>query len=379
VTPTGRSLVVLACVAVCAAAPGVAQAKVAHPNPAFVSPQVDYVNPLEDGAGHVASLQPLEPSVTAQAVADQQWLDYQRNDDLGGFVPAPIGFSALRSGGRNVVGSNGGTSQLPQFSAAASGVVRSFAFTGGPPGNPDNGGTTVPGLGSPPTVTPPTNSNAPPPNQGFGGKPTPSGVTTTSEEPTTSTGTTGTSPPPTTTTTTTTRPPPTTTTTPITTTTTTTTPTTTTVPTTTSTSGGGGGSSGGGTPTPVSCGPGALSITSDLADCRIVAVNMAPGDSTVEHVTVRNDTADPFTLSLQASGTPNHLWNDLQMGVWEQGTPAPSPLPALLLWTTQENQLATLAPGASITYVIELALPASAGNDDQGYAAVIDFLWHAQA
>jgi hypothetical protein len=106
---------------------------------------------------------------------------------------------------------------------------------------------------------------------------------------------------------------------------------------------------------------------------------MAPGDSTVEHVTVRNESGEPFTLSLKASGTPNHLWDDLQMGVWEQSTPAPSPLPALLLWTTQENQLATLAPDESITFVVELALPASAGNDDQGYAAVIDFLWHAQA
>jgi hypothetical protein len=106
---------------------------------------------------------------------------------------------------------------------------------------------------------------------------------------------------------------------------------------------------------------------------------MAPGDTTVEHVTVRNDTTDPFTLSLRASGVPNHLWNDLQLGVWEQNTPAPSPLPALLLWTTQENQLATLQPGESITFVVELALPASAGNDDQGYAAVIDFTWHAQA
>ena len=108
-------------------------------------------------------------------------------------------------------------------------------------------------------------------------------------------------------------------------------------------------------------------------------MNQAPGDSTVEHVTIRNDSDEPFTLSLRASGSTNRLWNDLQMGVWEQGTPAPSPLPALLWWTLQENRLSTLQPGQAITYVIELALPASVGNDDQGLAAVIDFHWHAQA
>ena len=106
---------------------------------------------------------------------------------------------------------------------------------------------------------------------------------------------------------------------------------------------------------------------------------MAPGDSTYEHVTVRNDSGEPITLSLRAGGGTNHRWNVLQRGVWEQSTPAPSPLPALLWWTTQENQLTTLQPGESITFVIELALPASAGNDDQGLAASIDFHWHAQA
>jgi len=65
------------------------------------------------------------------------------------------------------------------------------------------------------------------------------------------------------------------------------------------------------------------------------------------------------------------------MGVWELNTPAPAPLPALLWWTLQDNPLTTLQPGESVTYNIELALPASAGNADQGKTATIDFTWRA--
>jgi hypothetical protein len=105
---------------------------------------------------------------------------------------------------------------------------------------------------------------------------------------------------------------------------------------------------------------------------------MAPGDSAFELMTIKNESDVPFTLSLRASGTPNRLWDDLEMGVWEVGSPAPAPLPALLWWTLQENQLTTLQPDESASFHIELALPASAGNADQGYAASIDFHWHAQ-
>jgi hypothetical protein len=121
-----------------------------------------------------------------------------------------------------------------------------------------------------------------------------------------------------------------------------------------------------------------LSIDSNLAGCRIYAVNMAPGDSAFERMTIRNESDVPFTLSLRASGAPNRLWDDLELGVWEVGTPAPSPLPALLWWTAQDNQLTTLQPGETVIYQIELALPATAGNADQGYGATIDFHWHAQ-
>jgi hypothetical protein len=106
---------------------------------------------------------------------------------------------------------------------------------------------------------------------------------------------------------------------------------------------------------------------------------MSPGDSTFERVTITNTSDQTFDLSLKASGDPNHLWNDLQMGVWPVNTAAPTPLPGLLLWTTQYNKLTTLAVGESVTYNIELYLPPSAGNADQGLAATIAFNWQASA
>ena len=105
---------------------------------------------------------------------------------------------------------------------------------------------------------------------------------------------------------------------------------------------------------------------------------MAPGDSGSEVMTIHNDSGGPFTLSLRASGTTNTLWNDLQMGVWQTGTAAPSPLPALLWWTTGDNDLATLAAGQTIKYTIELYLPTTAGNAVQGMAATIDLTWKAR-
>jgi hypothetical protein len=105
---------------------------------------------------------------------------------------------------------------------------------------------------------------------------------------------------------------------------------------------------------------------------------MAPGGSASEVMTVRNDTAQPFTLSLRADGSQNPLWQNLRMGVWEAGTAAPVPLPPLLFWTGQDNTLATLQPGETIRYEIVLSLPASAGNADQGLIASIDLIWKAQ-
>lgn len=104
---------------------------------------------------------------------------------------------------------------------------------------------------------------------------------------------------------------------------------------------------------------------------------MAPGDSTTEELTVTNTTDSSYTLALKATGTQNHLWQDLRMGVWEQSTAPPSPLPPLLDWTAQFNDLRTLAPGQSVTYVVELFLPTTSGNADQNLTAVIDFTWRA--
>jgi hypothetical protein len=105
---------------------------------------------------------------------------------------------------------------------------------------------------------------------------------------------------------------------------------------------------------------------------------MAPGGAATEHMTIRNDSGGTIDLSLQALGTQNVLWSDLRLGVWEQGAAAPDPLPPLLWWTGQLNELTTLAAGASVTYVVQLYLPPSAGNADQDKTAVIDLRWHAQ-
>lgn len=364
---------VLVVVAVLAAllAPSLAPAAagpppVARPNPALVAERLDYVNPLRDADGQPAELVPLQVSVVGAAVRDHAYLAYLRRDDLGGFRPAPVGEHALTSGGRDVVGAATGPSEIPHLATAANGAVNSFAAVPGETTTapPDQGQQPVPGLGIPVVPTPPTNNNtAPPPNQGFGGNPTPTPATTTRPSPTTTT-----TPP------TTTRPPPTTTPTPATTTTpTTTAPATTTVPTTTAAN-----PPSGPPPGTTSCGTNGLSIFSNLSACRIEATNMAPGGSADEVVTVRNDSDQTFTLSLRAEGTTNQLWNDLRFGAWQAGTAAPSPLPPLLFWRGQDNDLGTLAPGQSIRYQLELYLPASASNADQGTQATIDLVWRAR-
>lgn len=405
-----RLLVVAAATVAAAATAQAAQAAPAlfRPNPILSTPTADYVAALTAPGGGTATLTPLSPAVTAQAVADQQYLHFVQTDDLGGFTPAPVGTSALVGTGRTVVGAAGGTPQIPHYAQAVGGKIQSFAATGLGPvtTSPDNGNQPVPGLGVPSSTPPPTATNTvPPPNQGFGGQPAGVGggpvggetttagrgtttVAPTTTRPATTTRPPTTTPPPTTTirprttttgpTTTTTTPTPTTTTSiPTTTTapaTTTTAPTTSTTttssspPPTTTTSGGG------------PCGTPGLTITSDLPSCRIVAVNMAPGGAATEHMTIRNDSGGAIDLSLQAvtQGTPNVLWSDLRLGVWQQGSAAPSPLPPLLWWTAQENTLTTLAANATVTYVIQLYLPTSAGNGDQAKTAVIDLRWHAQ-
>ncbi len=337
-------------------------AHVARPNPALAPVRLDYINPLRTPDGRPATLAPLRRTVIAHALADHDFLAYQRRDDLGGFLPAPIGRLAFSGGGRALVGLGPGRPQIPQFERTAEGRVSSFAFLGeAPTPPPDNGRQPLPGVGVPP-LSPPPGQPKPPPNQGFGGHPTPPPTT-----PTETGGRPG--PPPTTTRTTPT--PPTTTTTP-----TTTGATTTATVTTTPPAEGGGSSSGGGGG--ASCGTAGLVIESDLPSCRIVALNMAPGGAAYETLTIRNESGGPFTLSLRAAGNRNRLWDDLRMGVWELGSGAPDPLPPLLWWTAQDNDLAILPAGGEITLKVELFLPASAGNEDQNLAAVIDLVWKAR-
>jgi hypothetical protein len=395
---TAMALAALSLAATATAAP------IARPNPVFVSVHLDYVNPLRTASGAIATLTPLDHAVIAQAVADQTSLATQLTSTQGGFSTAGSAQSSISSGGHvghNMVGQLSTHAEIPTFGQAAGGKVKVFAFAGATPTTPsDQGSQPVPGLGVPPPVTPPTNTNTvPPPNQGFGGSGTTGGQSTTTTSTaetttttptttppattstttpatstTTTTSSTTTTKPETTTTETTTTTKPTTTTNPVTTTvaTTTTTPPPTIPPPTTTTqapptvTGGG------------SCGVAGLTINSDHSTCALQVENMAPGGSASEVITLTNDSGQPFTLSLEASGTQNQLWHDLEMGVWEQGTAAPAPLPALLLWTTQFNTLVTLAAGASISYEIELYLPTTAGNNDQGLAASIDLTWRAQ-
>jgi hypothetical protein len=364
-------------------AAGPPPSQIAHPSPVLANVRVDYEATLVGPSGAPATLRPLQQAVIAQALADYNYLAYQAQSDLGGFVPAQVGHFALSSGGRAIIGNTKHPAQIPHFAQAGGGQINSFAPSGTtttPTTPPDNGKQPLPGVGvPPPTPTPGTTTTAvPPPNQGFGGTPTPTTTTTTAPA-TTAPATTRTAP--TTTRKTTTTPTTTTATTSTSTTATTTTPTTTTTttPTTTSPPHTTTSHTTTTTPTLASCGTAGLTITSDHSTCRIYATNMAPGGAASEVMTIRNDAGVAITVSLRAAGTQTTLWNDLELGVWQVGTAPPDPLPPLLWWTTQDNDLVTLQPGQSIRYEVELYLPSTAGNSDQDKSAVIDFIWKARA
>ncbi len=333
-----------------------AVAAIAHPDPVLVQVPLDYVSPLVGPSGKPVVLAHLSHAIIAQAVADQKYLTFTSAGDLGGFGGAAVGQSALTSGGHTIVGGANGVSQLQPLSVTPGGGPSTFVAPATAPFLPPETGTQpVTGLGVPPPVTPPTNTNTvPPPNQGFGGVTTP-------PPPVTTTTPTTTTPPPV-------KKPPPVTTTPTTTTTTTATTTaaapTPPAPTVTPPSGG-------------TCSVSGLTITSDHATCQLSAANMAPGGSTSEVLTIRNDSGAAFTLSLRAAGTPNQLWNDLELGVWEAGSAAPAVLPGLLTWTGEDNALVVLQAGQSVSYELELYLPATASNADQGLVASIDFVWKA--
>lgn len=388
-----RRLVVLVSALGALAVPALAHAApppIQRPNPAVYPVTLDYTNPLPGSGGAPATLALLERGVIVAATTDTAYLAFEKQGDLGGFVPASIGELALSGGGRNVLLPGTHKTQIPLFSQAAGGKISSFTFTGTNPlgGNqpPDNGGQTIPGIGVPTPPPPPTGSNTvPPANQGFGGRPggNSSGGGTTTTPPTTTTtgGGGGTTTRP--------KPPPTTTTTGTTTTTattaTTSTGTTTTTATTTTTGGGGGGGGGGsssactgGSCAAGSCGVAGIQVDSTAAGCTISIANAAPGDSISEIWTITNTTGAAYTLSIKAAATNNHLTQDLQLGVWDITGSAPVNLPPLTSWLSGYSSLTTLTAGQTVQYETELFLPTTAGNADQNKTVSITFHWHAQ-
>lgn len=372
-----KRLAVLAAVASALAAPALAHATapppIARPNPVTYPIRLDYVDPLLGADGTTASLAPLEQGIDMAATRDSAFLRYQRIDDLGGFMPATVGSLALTSGGHDVLSPGRHASQIPLFSVAAGGAIDSFTFTGSPPSGPtpppDNGNN--PGISPPP---PPSPENIPPPaNQGFGGPP--GGGHSGGGGGTTTTTTTGGGHRGGGTTTTTTQPP------------TTTTVVTTTVATTTTTNtpggsgGGGGGGSGcsGGTCAAGACGVAGLSIDSSIPGCTLTISSATPGDSATETFTIQNTSGSAYTLSFMAGGANNnHLWQDLQMDLYDPSGGAPTPpLPMLTSWLGSFHVLTPLNPGQTVQYVVELYLPTTAGNADMGKTAVVDFTWSA--
>jgi hypothetical protein len=371
-----RSFATLAVAVAALAAPALAHAAappIARPNPVTYPIRLDYQAPLSEPDGSPATLTPLEHSVIMAAVRDQAFLAFEKLDDLGGFVPAAVGKLTLTTGGHDVLSPGIHTPQIPLFETAGGGTVSSFTFTGTPPSGPtpppDNG------TGSPQPPPPPNPGNLPPPaNQGFGGQPGGSqqapggGSTTTSSTTTTTAGGT---------TTTTKKPPPTTTGG-----TTTTTGATATITTVTGGGGGGGGGGGsgcsGGSCAAGSCGTPGIQIDSAPPGCVISISNAAPGDSVSEVMTITNTTGSPYTLSFRAVGpNDNHLWQDLQMDVYDPLVGPSSPMPPLQSWLGSFHVLTTLNPGATVKYGIELYLPTTAGNVDQGKSAVVTFDWSA--
>jgi hypothetical protein len=367
-----KRIVVLAVALGALAAPALAHAAppIARPNPVTYPLRLDYADPLPGLDGSPATLAPLEQGVIMAATRDQRFLAFEKLDDLGGFVPARVGTLTLTSGGRNVLPPGTHGPQIPLFQQAAGGAVSSFTFTGSPPSGqtppPDNGN----GAPSPPPPPPPSPGNIPPPaNQGFGGQPgggsNGSGSTTTTTTGAHGGTTTTTKKPP--------APPP-----------TTTTTTTTTAPTSTTSGGGGGGGRGGGSGcsggscAAGSCGVPGIQVDSAPPGCVIIFTKAAPGDSVSEIMTITNTTGAPYTLAFRATGpNNNHLWQDLQMDVFDPLIGPSSPLPALQSWLGSFHNLTTLAAGASAQYEIELYLPTTAGNADQGKSAVIAFEWNA--
>ena len=108
-------------------------------------------------------------------------------------------------------------------------------------------------------------------------------------------------------------------------------------------------------------------------------INAEPGSSESEILTIQNTSGAAFTLSLQAVGSSNPLWDELELAVWQLGTAPPDPFPQLTWWAAQDNTLQTLQANQTVRYEVELYLPTSAGNEVQGPSAAVNLKWSAQA
>ena len=98
-------------------------------------------------------------------------------------------------------------------------------------------------------------------------------------------------------------------------------------------------------------------------------------------MTITNTSDTPYTVSLEATGANNnHLWQDLQMAVWDTSGAPPPVFPSLVSWMGgfYSGFIPILNPGDVVQVEIELFLPTTAGNADQGKTAVVAFSWHAQ-
>lgn len=298
-----------------------------RPSPTFVEPPLAgaYGPPLTVD-GQVASLEPLEPSVTAAALSDYGRLHYLEASDLGGFVPAPPGRFLVLTPGRTL-GANGTVPEIPLYAEAGNGQVSAFAFV---PGSPAN---------TKPVVPQPDNGTAPPgggaaPGGNGGGQPGNGGAATGGDLPTPTNRPTPTTTPP--------GPPPT----PPPSTTTTTTP-----------------------------GPQFIALNNDHnGNSLINAVNMAPGSSASALVVLTNVGTLPFTLYVAPQNASGQLASVMSLTVSAASSGQvfySGPL------TGPQSSVTYLSPGASIECRVTMTLSRTAGNSLQGRSASVDLVWGA--
>ncbi|HUJ56690.1 MAG TPA: hypothetical protein VLW49_11955 [Gaiellaceae bacterium] len=312
-----RALVLVgALVGAAVASAAVSPPPLQHPSPLFSNLSLDYTSAIPSPGGGFAMLEAPGAEALPASHRDIDFLRYRTRDDWGGFLPAPVGELAFETGGIVILGSPQKPG-LPLLERQP-GDVSSYGLRHGVPA--PSPAPLPPSEPQPPLPSP---TPVPPANGGFGGDTNPHhGAGGSSHS---------------------------------------------------------GGAGSGATGNAGNCGTKGLSIVSDLRHCRIHVVDQGPGAATFEHLTITNTSSSTYTLSFEAQGQEDALWNDLELGVWQRDKPAPTTLPPLRYWATQFTPLITLAPGQRVRYTIEMYLPPSAGNGDQKLAAVVDFAWRATA